>query len=40
MQKYEDKAVEHITLAGMLFGCLGANSYRIIACSLILDLVF
>lgn len=39
-QKYQDKAVQDITLAGIFFECLGANSYRIIVLRLTLDLVF
>lgn len=37
-EKYRDKAVPDIPLAGIFFECLGANSHRIIVPSLTLNL--
>lgn len=37
-EKYRDKAVQDIPLAGIFFECLGANSHRIIVPSLTLNL--
>lgn len=36
-EKYRDKAVQDIPLAGIFFECLGANSHRIIVPSLTLN---